>query len=101
MQVPGSIAAIRYYKEIAQWALKNVVCGRVASIIGVLALTSDANWSCLIVDVVVWTVVQYHVVLSLFACEWILGLNLLLLSHPSVGSVANMLFPFCVSGKHG
>ena len=57
MEIPGSIATVRYYEEVAQRALKNVVCRRIAAIIGVFVLATDANWPCLIVDVVAWRVV--------------------------------------------
>ena len=97
MQVPGSIASVWYYEEVAQWALKNVVCGRVASVVGVLALSTDANWPCLVPHIPHGTVVEHHMILSLFAGERIFGCYFFLLPYPSVCGVANMLFSFRIS----
>ena len=90
MEIPGSVAPIWHYEEVAQWALKNVVCRRTASIVSVFALAIDAYWPCLIKDVVERRVVQHHIVLSLFARERIFGfdLGLLLLQ----GLLSQLLF---------
>ena len=100
MKVPWTIAAIWYYEEIAQWALKNVVCRRITPIVNVFAFTSDAYWSGIVPNLMLGTVVEHHMVLSPFACEGIPGFYCLLLAYPSMGGVSDMLFPLCVSGEH-
>ena len=101
MEIPGTIASVWYYEEVAQWTIQDLVCRWSASIVSIFAMATDAYWPCLIKDVVERRVVQHHIVLSLFARERIFGFDLGLLPHPSVRSVANMLFPLCVGGKHG
>ena len=97
MEIPRSIATIWNYEEVAQRALKDVVCRRVAAIVGVFAVSSDAKRPCLIVDVIMWTVVQDHIVLSFFICERIFGFDLCLLSHPSVCRITNVALSLLIT----